>query len=236
MRLSLRRPNLLHALGSLFFPHLCPGCGEPLLTPQECICPECLSQFPATGFAAMPDNVVERLFWGRISVKAAASLYFFTRDSRLQGVLHALKYGHDKASGHLLGRRLGESLLASGRFPDLDAILPMPLHPRKERLRGYNQSAVIAEGVAAVTGIPVRNGLLIRQRYTRSQTRKLRLERWENVADAFALPDPAALQGLRILLVDDVVTTGSSLEACAAALQSARPAGLWMATIASADR
>lgn len=236
MRAFLRYLDLTYALGTLFFPHRCPGCGDILHGRRECVCPECLSRLPETDFAGQPANPVERLFWGRVAVDAATSRYYFTSDSALQGVLHALKYQGDKATGTLLGRLLGRSLADSGRFDDIDALIPMPLHPRKQRLRGYNQAEVIARGVSDVTGIPVIIDALTRRRFTDTQTKKSRLERWRNVSDAFHLPDPGTLQGRRLLLVDDVVTTGSSLEACASLIRTSGCRGLCIATVAFAER
>lgn len=236
MSALLRTLDLPHALGSLFFPHRCPGCGEPLQGRKESICPECLARFPETGFATQPDNPVERLFWGRVPLDAAASRFYFTRSSALQGALHALKYRGDMAMGTLLGRLLGRSLAESGRFDGMDALVPMPLHPRKQRLRGYNQAEVIARGVSDVTGIAVVPDALTRSRHTDSQTRKSRLERWRNVSEAFHLTDPIALHDRRLLLIDDVVTTGSSLEACASLIWTNGCRGLCIATVAFAER
>jgi ComF family protein len=228
--------RLLHALGALFFPHLCPGCGDALHDPAEAVCPACLWRFPETGFARMPDNPVERLFWGRVPLAAATSRYYFTGASALQAVLHALKYQGDRGAGHLLGRLLGRSLREAGRFVTPDAILPMPLHPARERLRGYNQAEVLARGVSETTGIPVAASLLQRRSHTASQTRKNRSERWRNVSDAFHVGMPDAVAGRKLLLVDDVVTTGASLEACAAALLAAGCAEVSVATVAYAGR
>jgi len=184
----------------------------------------------------MPDNPVERLFWGRVPVAAATSRYYFTGASALQGVLHALKYQGDRGAGRLLGRLLGRSLSEAGRFDALDAILPMPLHPARERLRGYNQAEVLARGISESIGTPVAASLLQRRSHTASQTRKNRTERWHNVSDAFSVGMPDAVAGRKLLLVDDVVTTGASLEACAAALLAAGCAQVSIATVAYSDR
>jgi ComF family protein len=232
----LRNLDLPHTLGALFFPHRCPGCGDALHGPKECVCPDCLSRFPETGFATQPDNPVERLFWGRLALEAATSLYYFTGDSALQGALHSLKYQGDRATGTLLGRLLGRSLADAGRFDGIDALLPMPLHQRKLRLRGYNQAEVIARGVSDLTGVPVIHDALARRKHTDTQTRKSRLERWRNVSDAFHIANPGALQGRRLLLVDDVVTTGASLEACGSLLRTTGCRSLSLATVAFAER
>ncbi|NDC78611.1 MAG: ComF family protein [Chitinophagia bacterium] len=236
MNAFLRDLDLPHALGALFFPHRCPGCGDTLHGRRECVCPECLSRFPETGFASQPDNPVERLFWGRVALDAATSRYYFTGDSAMQGALHALKYQGDKATGTLLGRLLGHSLADAGRFNGIDALIPMPLHPRKVRLRGYNQAEIIARGVSDVTHIPVIMHALSRKKHTDTQTKKSRLERWRNVSEAFSLADSGVLEGRRLLLVDDVVTTGSSLEACATLIWTSGCKGLSIATVAFAER
>src|SRR5690606_13451945 len=145
-------------------------------------------------------------------------LLHFVPGGRVQHILHRLKYKGDRRVGLLLGRLMAEDILASGRFCTVDAILPVPLHPRKERRRGYNQSAVLAQGMREVWHVPVWTDVLVREVRTATQTRRGRLERWRNVRTAFATPRPDVLRDRHVLLVDDVVTTGATLEACAAVL------------------
>ena len=176
------------------------------------------------------------LFWGRTPVDAAGSLFYFSRGSAMQRILHALKYRGNRQAGVRLGRSLGEAIGASGRFSPIDAIIPVPLHPEREKIRGYNQAECIARGIAVATGWPVWTGLVNRIRQTDTQTRKNRIERWSNLSDGFRLSRPEQVAGKHLLIVDDVITTGASLEACAQGILQASPAKLCIATIAYATQ
>lgn len=226
----------LHAFGALFYPHLCAGCGNNNIRRDEAICFQCISRFPATGFADQPGNPIEKLFWGRIPVAAACSQFYFTRASITQHALHALKYKGNKDAGMVMGRLLGYSLQQSERFSNIDCIVPLPLYPEKERIRGYNQSTVIAEGVQDILKTALITDAIVRNRYTDSQTHKNRIDRWKNVGGVFSLQKPESLQGKKILLIDDVITTGASLEACGEAIRDAGIEALYIATLAFADQ
>jgi ComF family protein len=226
----------LHAFGSLFFPHLCAACGSNNIARDEAICFNCMAHFPITGFANHPGNPVEKLFWGRIPVTAACSQFYFTRSSSIQHALHALKYKGNKDAGLVLGRLLGFSMEQSSRFSNIDAIVPLPLYPKKEQSRGYNQAEIIANGIRDVLKIPVITDAVIRTRYTGSQTNKTRIDRWKNVGDVFSLQKPELLKGKNILLTDDVITTGASLEACGETICRANIGALYIATLAFADQ
>ena len=226
----------LHALASLFFPHLCAGCGSHMLAYSQSICIRCLSRLPETGFFSQPDNPVEKTFWGRIPVQAAGSRYYYTGSSRMKNILHELKYGGNRECGISLGRLIGHSLLASGRFTGIDIAVPMPLFEAKKRLRGYNQAALLAEGASAILQIETDDGIVKRTMNTSTQTKKGRTERWENVKEGFMIPQPSAVKGRSVLLIDDVVTTGASMEACGRALLDAGCNGLFIATAAFTER
>lgn len=179
------------------------------------ICTECFIQIPRTGYHLKTDNPVARLFWGRCLIEKAAAFSFYTRDSRIRRLIHQLKYKGIKEIGPELGRMYGNILKTSGYFDDIDFIVPVPLHPSKERQRGYNQSDLISEGLSAASGLPVRKEILVRKTGTKTQTRKSRYDRWTNVEDIFCNTGRTDITGTHILLVDDVITTGSTLEACA---------------------
>lgn len=225
----------LHDLGRLFFPHLCAGCGNSSLPRAQAICHRCMSAIPETGFAAQENNPVEMLFWGRLKVAAAGSHCYYTRASTIQRIMHELKYKGNHEAGRVLGRMLGDRLQNSPRFNGMDAIVPMPLYPDKEKIRGYNQAVLIGQGVREILGIPVIENAVLRTRATGSQTRKNRMERWQNVTGVFRPEHQTALIGKSILLVDDVVTTGASLEACGQAVLQAGAAELRIATVAYAE-
>ncbi|MBN1158100.1 MAG: ComF family protein [Bacteroidales bacterium] len=184
---------------------------------EQVLCLPCMLELPRTGFHADPENDVARMFWGRVPVEHATAFMYFYKDSRYRQILHELKYRGQCHVGVEMGRIFG-SELKSTPFEQVDLVHPVPLHRRKQRKRGYNQSALIAKGVAEVLGKPMEAGLIRRTVNTDTQTRKSRYERWENVAGIFSVKDPERLKDRHVLLVDDVVTTGSTLEACAAAL------------------
>lgn len=183
----------------------------------------------------MYDNPLERLFWGRIDIAAVTSFLYFTKSGITQRMLHRLKYKGAQQVGHKLGHLLGEELKQAKRFEGIEAVVPVPLHPKKERLRGYNQSMTIANGLSEALSIPAYADVLLRNDFTESQTKKGRLERWENVSEAFTCAKPIELAGKKLLLVDDVLTTGATLEACARVLQQTN-AQVFMATLACALR
>jgi ComF family protein len=174
----------------------------------------CINQLPHTNFAQHANNPLEKIFWGRIPLLAAHSEFYFAKETLIQELIHQLKYKGNQAIGYFLGELMGKSLLNSNRFKNLDYLIPLPLYPEKERKRGFNQATIICNGLSARMNVPVLKDNVIRQRFTETQTKKHRRERWENVADSFLVKDPSLLNDKNILLVDDVVTTGATLEAC----------------------
>jgi ComF family protein len=188
---------------------------------------------PLTGFKDL-NNRVSELFWGRIHIEGGTALFRFEKGSRFQVLLHELKYRKNRKAGTYLGRLLGRELLNTC-FAECNLLIPVPLHPRRLRERGYNQSEIIAKGVAAITGIPVNSRVLVRTRSEGSQTSRGRYDRFENVLGQFRVSsDSPDLNGLRILLVDDVVTTGATLEACCRALQDRYQCKLFVAAVSCA--
>lgn len=224
----------LYDLTSFFFPEYCPVCGEVLFIPDQVICLLCENRLPATGYINDPENPVAQLFWGRVELEGATSLFRFEKGSKYQTLLHRLKYKGEKNIGVYLGQMLGAEIPGTD-FGAVDFIVPVPLHRKKEKSRGYNQSEVIAQGISIVTGISILNTLIFRQVNTSSQTRKGRFERWQNMENVFTLAESSTLfEGCNFLLVDDVVTTGSTLEACATTLKKISGAKVYIATIACA--
>lgn len=200
---------------SLLFPNLCVACARHLLPRENGICRICTSRLPYTFFHKLPANVVERVFWGRVEIARATSLLFYRKGEQAQNILHAIKYHGNHTLGHEMGRMLGDALLQSDWLKDIDLIVPVPLHPRKQRMRGFNQSEIIVRGLSACVNIAYSSDVLARVLFTSTQTRKNRFERYQNMEGVFAVTDVPMLQGKHVLLVDDVLTTGSTLEACA---------------------
>jgi ComF family protein len=228
--------SILSSTLHLFYPHLCTGCGSDLLPQDNLLCLHCINDLPHTNFAQHHNNPVEKIFWGRIPVAAAHSQFYFEKESLVQHLIHQLKYKNNTAIGVYLGELMGKTLLNSNRFTAIDYLVPLPLYPDKERKRGYNQAAIICNGMSAVMDVPVLTGNVLRQRFTQTQTRKHRTERWENVAGSFTVKNPAALEGKNILLVDDVITTGATLEACGSVMLQIKGVNLYIATLAHAAK
>jgi ComF family protein len=227
--------NWAEAAACLFFPHHCAGCGTDRLDKQTEICLRCLHRLPLTHFTAQPDNPVEKIFWGRTHVQAATSLFFYSQDSTMQSLLHELKYRGNQALGIQLGSLLGTALKNTSRFP-VDVLVPVPLHPSKEKSRGFNQATLICQGIAAVTGLPVCTTLLRRNAQRSTQTKKDRAARWENMQGIFEATPFNEVPYKNILLIDDVITTGATLEACGQALLEAEERKLWIASVCYSNR
>ena len=216
----------------LFYPHICTGCGSDLLEQSNLLCLKCVTNLPETNFAQHASNPIEKIFWGRISLTAAHSEFYFSKESLIQQLIHQFKYKGNTTIGFYLGELMGKTLLSSSRFNGIDALIPLPLYPDKERKRGYNQAAIICDGMSAVMNVPVIKNNVLRQRYTDTQTKKHRIERWENVAGSFITRDETKLKGKHLLLVDDVITTGATLEACGSMIAAIEGVKLSIATLA----
>jgi len=210
--------NYLHNFSHLFFPHNCEGCGTDILSDHHFLCARCLHRLPVTGFFPAAANPVEKLFYGRLNITHAAAAYYFTKDSLLQHLLLQLKYKGNTEAGYFLGRMMGILLLKTERFSGVEALIPLPLNSRKERIRGYNQAAIICEGIAKTWPLPVLKNAVTRVRFTETQTRQNRVSRWQNMEGVFHVTDPNLLRNKHVLLVDDVITTGATLDACGSAI------------------
>ncbi len=225
---------LKHSFLHTFFPHVCTGCGSDLLHEDHLLCLQCFSELPHTRFEMHAANPVERIFWGRLPVTSAMAAFYFSKGSVMQGLIHELKYKNNKDIGLYLGKLIGEAICSSNNFMDVDALVPLPLFAAKERKRGYNQATLLCNGMAEILKIPVITGNIIRKHSTETQTRKGRTERWENVAGSFFINDSADLQGRHLLLVDDVITTGATLEACGTKVMESANCRLSIAALAIA--
>jgi len=227
--------NLASDLFSLLFPRLCCACGTPLFTAELQLCLHCLYDLPYTDYHLYQDNRVVKQLWGRIQLQSGMALLHFKKGSSTQQIIHQLKYKGQTSLGHQLGELIGARMIQNPEFIIPDYIIPVPLHRSKLAQRGYNQCDCIAGGIAAVLQIPVLNNTLIKHKKTGSQTRRGRFSRYENLSHAFAVPDAAAIQNRHVLLVDDVITTGATIEACALELFKQGIKSLSVAAIAFAD-
>jgi len=181
---------------------------------ENLICTECFVVIPRTNYHYKEDNPVAQLFWGRCVIEKAAAFSYYNKGSRIGNLIHNLKYKGIREIGHELGRIYGLTLKASGFTKDIDLIIPVPLHPTKERIRGFNQSETISMGIAAATLLPVDVKTLARIMASPTQTKRSRYERWTNVEGIFKVTDSQTIIGKHVLLVDDVITTGSTIESC----------------------
>ncbi|MDR2027206.1 MAG: ComF family protein [Prevotellaceae bacterium] len=223
------------SLFSLVFPDLCEVCGTPLVRGERYICLSCLYKMPRTKFWEKEANTVEQLFWGRVNIEHACSLFYFRKGSDYRILIHKLKYKGKYNIGLRLGEELGACLGNSPLYKNVSMIVPVPLHPLKERQRGYNQSEYIASGISNIMNLPVEKKNLIRTKYTQTQTRKNVIERWENVQSIFDVRDKSGFDGEHILLVDDVLTTGSTIESCASAVLNSCTCKVSIATVGYAS-
>lgn len=220
---------------SLLFPPLCVACNSVLKGQEDVLCLSCRTDLPYTQFHLQPENIIAKRFWGRVEIAHATALLHFTKGGKVQQLIHHLKYEDRPDAGIFAGRLLAHQLKESNAFGHIDYIIPVPLHPKKQRKRGYNQSAAFGQGISEVLGAPVKEDILIRSVFTESQTHKNRDERWQNVKDVFDVSHPEVLNNKHILLIDDVVTTGATLEACAVKLLDIEDVTVSIATIAMAD-
>ena len=220
---------------SLIYPKICVACGDVLLRNENIICTSCLLHLPKTNFHKYKDNPVSKTFWGRMNIESAAALYYFTKEGNVQNMIHQLKYKGNKEIGIFLGKIYGYDLINSDIFRNIDVIIPVPLHPKKEKKRGFNQSNIFAKGLSLSMNKPVDNLSLIRTYSSETQTKKSRFKRWENVKEIFSLVNSDSLIGKNILLVDDVITTGATIEACGSLLLNIKGVKLYIASIAIAS-
>lgn len=218
----------------LFFPHNCVGCGNDIIDEDNFLCLVCINELPHTNFALHANNPVEKIFWGRVPVTSAMSEFYFSKASIIQNLIHEFKYRGNKKVGHYLGNLMGKSLLNSNRFM-VDAIIPIPLFQKKEMKRGYNQAEILCKGISDMLNAPVVTRNVIRIIHTETQTKKGRSERWQNVEKTFSIKEPQSLVGKHILLVDDVITTGATLEACSMEILKIPNVRLSIATLAMAS-
>lgn len=227
-------PLFFKNLLSFFYPSLCPSCQQALQQNENVICLNCMMHLPETDYHTDKNNPCLQLFAGRVKIENAASLLAYKKSNNVQSLLHHFKYKGNQDIGVMLGKYYGEKLLYQPDFQNIDIIIPIPLHPEKQKQRGYNQSESIARGLGEGMKIPYSNTVLLRSVFTQTQTRKSRINRWENVKGVFEVADVEQIIGKHLLLCDDVLTTGATLEAAAQQLLSVDGVKVSLITLATA--
>lgn len=225
--------DLLHVL----YPQNCLICKHEFNQSKLAICPIFISELSYTNFETYPEATnLDKLFWGRVQLTGTYALLRFKQQNSTQRVLHELKYNNNSEIGLHFGKELGSILKQIPAFSDMDALVPVPLHPKKEFIRGYNQAEVICKGIAETSNVSLRKDLLKRTSFTESQTRKSRISRWDNMQNRFMLRTIKEQNLQHLVVVDDVVTTGSTLETCVRILQNQFPkAKISIAVLAVAE-
>ena len=222
---------VVEELTHYFYPNRCAACRGKLLPKEMGVCLQCLYKLPKTNNFDEVNNIGEVLLAGRFPFEGVASFAFFTKQGLLQSLIHDLKYNNKPFIGNLLGSLFGEDLIGSNFLGPIDIIVTVPLHPKKLLIRGYNQAEAFAQGISKASSIPVSEGELIRVINNPTQTKRSKTQRWENVKGIFEVTSTDVFQNKHVLLVDDVITTGSTLEACANALLECSDVKISIATI-----
>jgi ComF family protein len=205
----------------LLFPRLCLACSQPITFDETYICLDCQATLPETDFHLSKKNPFTERFDGRLSIETAAALFFFTKNSKTQHLIHQIKYDDKREVAFELGRYLGQKLAKQPHFQGIDYIIPVPMHPKKRVLRGFNQAEVFADGLSETMHTPLELSVLKKIKMTETQTKLSRLERMNNTDDVFHVTTASLLSNKNILIVDDVMTSGATLESCANALLEA---------------
>ena len=216
----------------MLYPHICLHCGSEKITNDQVLCVDCIINLPYTDFFSMEENAIEKIFWGRTNIAKAGALLFFTKDSIVKVLIFELKYKQNKKAGLLLGNLIGIALSKTDRFNDIDLLIPIPISRKKLRARGFNQTQLICEGIMqSWPGKKIANNLKkISSGLT--QTHKDRVERGMTSLPVFYLTQPASLRAKNLLIVDDIITTGATIESACICLRQAAPATISLAAAA----
>lgn len=225
-------PNILNAINNLLLPRVCFGCNARLNGGEQHLCTVCRHQLPLTDYNFNDENRVDRIFYGRINIKKANSFLFFTDQGIVKNLIHNLKYRNQEQIGAFLGDWFGQQISENNHLEKVDYVIPVPLHKKKLKKRGYNQTALFAKRLAFHLNSTYLDNVLIKTANTKTQTKRSRLARWYDNRSLYEVTDEKILKNKRILLVDDVITTGATMEICARPLKKIEGTVVYIATIA----
>ncbi len=217
---------------NLFYPDICQICGSELYINQKILCTSCVNELPVTNFHQDNDNPVEKVFYGRIPIENATSLLLFKKKSGVQQLIHSLKYRGHQEIGTYLGNWLGEELAKTNEYTKVEMVIPVPLHKKKLRKRGFNQVEEFGKQISIALNVPYVDDVLQKTSYSTTQTLKSRLARWGNIEESFVLVNSEKIKNKHVLLIDDLITTGATLEACAEVLLEEENVKISIATMA----
>ena len=223
---------MLTALINLFFPKICHACDKILIDNESDICVGCRHELPLTNYHFDRPEIVKKIFYGRVHLEAATALFYFHKSGIVQQLLHNLKYKGKEEIGRVFGNWLGAELLETSYFKSIDVVIPVPIHSKKLKQRGYNQVALFAQQIAKVLNASYVDGVLLKSINTQTQVFQSREARFQSVAHSFYAQNLKRIENKHILLVDDVITTGATIEACALVLNPVNKSRLSVATIA----
>ncbi|MGV6844581.1 MAG: ComF family protein [Lutibacter sp.] len=212
--------KILSNLLALFYPKICLNCNEYLMTGEKYLCIRCRHDLPLTHFTNEKENLVEKSFYGRCQIEEATALFFYYKKSIIQSLIHELKYRNQQQVGQFIGSWLGQEIVTSNRFKNIDFIIPVPLHAKKLKKRGYNQLTKFGLELSKQLNVPFCQSFLVKITKTNSQTKKMRFERWKNVQELFLVKNKSKLKNKHILLIDDIITTGATLASCCHAFEN----------------
>lgn len=226
---------MFHDLLDLFYPKICNCCEKELVKNEKVVCTHCLHLLPVTNFHFDNENIVRKVFYGRLPVENATSLLYFRKKGMVQNLIHNLKYRGHKEIGVFLGKWLGAELKKGKNYREIDAVIPVPLHRKKLRSRGFNQVEDFGKEIAKSLNSEFIDDVLVKKNASGTQTLKKRLSRWGTIEETFLVENPEKIKNKHLLLVDDLITTGATMEACAVKLKEVEGIKLSVAAMAFTD-
>ncbi|MBO5720217.1 MAG: ComF family protein [Muribaculaceae bacterium] len=233
----MRLKDIISAVADLFYPRLCIVCGSALTSSEKHICTSCIASIPRTNFHLGARNSAEESFAGKAYANRVFSWFFHSHDSKFNKLIYSFKYNNNYKLAEYLGELYAKEMLSDGIKLNSDYIIPVPLHPKRKRKRGYNQSVHIAKGFSNIFGGDIREDILLRTKETETQTKKIRFDRWDNMKDAFeaCIINECDFEK-EIVIIDDVTTTGSTIAACIIALREKGYKNISVLTLAYAEK